>query len=313
MAKPTVDPADYVLPLNINGLIGRMLRLPAPKGRQNEIMFVYGHHSSLERIFGVAEYFNRYGGVTIPDLPGFGGMDPFYKIGQKPTLDNMADYLATFIKFRYKKDKKFTIIGLSLGFTIITRMLQMHPELTKQINSVVSFAGLTNKSDFKYRRRVYWTFRYLTAFLSHRIPAGFLKYFVFRGPFIRLGYAVFEPLFIDKKNTKVRTDDEQERKKRIDFEVHLWQCNDIRTYMYTGHTMFTLELAGKHVDHKVHHLAIAADRYFDNTLVEQHMREIYRDFQALHGRVPAHSPSVIATAKEAAPFVKPFARLLRSL
>ncbi len=131
--------ADYILPLNINGLQGRMLRLPSTGRKKREIMYIYGHHSSLERNFGVAEYLNKYGSVTVPDLPGFGGMDSFYKISKEPTLDNMADYLASFIKLRYKK-QKFTLTGLSLGFMIITRMLQRYPEIAKQVDVLVSYA-----------------------------------------------------------------------------------------------------------------------------------------------------------------------------
>jgi pimeloyl-ACP methyl ester carboxylesterase len=195
MPKPHENMADYMLPLNINGLQGRMLRLPPPKGQRREIMYIYGHHASLERNFGVAEYLNRYGGVTVPDLPGFGGMDPFYKIGKKPTLDNMADYLAAFIKLRYKK-KKFTLTGLSLGFVIITRMLQKYPELNKQVEYLVSFAGFAHKDDFKYKKSTYYLLKLSIKFFSLRLVAAFIKYVVFRGPFIRFGYAVFEPLFV---------------------------------------------------------------------------------------------------------------------
>src|SRR5437899_499489 len=91
---------DYIVPLNINGMEGRMLHLPAPKSRQDcHILYIYGHHSSLERWWGLAQAFNEFGEVTAPDLPGFGGMDSFYTIGKKPDLDNMADYLASFVKW----------------------------------------------------------------------------------------------------------------------------------------------------------------------------------------------------------------------
>src|SRR5579863_9493933 len=110
--------ADYVVQLNINGLRGRMLRLPA-KRRNREILLIYGHHASLERFFGLAEMLNDYGAVTMPDLPGFGGMQSFYRLGITPSIDNLADYLATFIKLRYKR-RRLTIIGLSFGFTVVT-------------------------------------------------------------------------------------------------------------------------------------------------------------------------------------------------
>ena len=81
MGKAEPKPEDYIVPLNMNGLNGRMMHMPAPKGRKREILVLYGHHSSLERWFGLAQVINRYGAVTMPDWPGFGGMDSFYKIG----------------------------------------------------------------------------------------------------------------------------------------------------------------------------------------------------------------------------------------
>src|SRR5438105_15114146 len=121
--KPAKDPADYILPLYMNGLSGRMLHLPAPRGKKKrEILFVYGQHSSLERWWGLALTLNRYGAVTVPDLPGFGGMTSFYKIGQEADVDTLADYLAAFFKLRYRQ-KKVTVAAMSLGFVIVTRML----------------------------------------------------------------------------------------------------------------------------------------------------------------------------------------------
>jgi pimeloyl-ACP methyl ester carboxylesterase len=104
---------------------------------------VYGHHSSLERWWGVAKFLNRYAAVTMPDLPGFGGMDSFYKIGKTGSINNLADYLASFIKLRYKR-KKVIVVGMSLGFVIATRMLQRCPELIKRVDMLVSFAGFAH-------------------------------------------------------------------------------------------------------------------------------------------------------------------------
>src|SRR5262245_38040269 len=128
--------SDHIRPLEMNGLKGRMLFMPAPKNKKRNILLVYGHHSSIERMYGVAEDMNQYGEVIMPDLPGNGGMDSYYKIGIKPTLDTMADYLAAFIKLRYK-NKRVTICGMSLGFVITTRMLQKYPDLTKKVDLLI--------------------------------------------------------------------------------------------------------------------------------------------------------------------------------
>lgn len=308
MNEKATNMADYILPLNINGLQGRMLRMPPRKGRHSkrEILFIYGHHASIERHFGVAEFLNKYGGVTIPDLPGFGGMDPFSKIGERPTLDNMADYLAAFIKLRYR-NRRFIIGGYSLGVMVVTRMLQKYPDIAKKVDMVASIAGFAHKDDFRFKRHTYFIFRWGTSLFSHKLTAGFLKYFIFRGPLIRMTYRFIERFFISEQHSKIRTAaDDETAKKAIEFEVHLWQCNDVRTYMEMGVTMFTLDLTGAHVDLPIYHVAVDNDRYFNNVLVEEHMRQIYKDFYMIKAKkVPTHSPSVIATAKDAAPFIPP--------
>ena len=78
---------EFIVPLNVNGMRGRMLHLPAPnKNKTKEILLVYGHHASLERMYSFAQVINKYGIVTMPDLPGFGGMDSFYKIGKRQNI-----------------------------------------------------------------------------------------------------------------------------------------------------------------------------------------------------------------------------------
>src|SRR5690242_18466376 len=188
MAKREARPEDYIRPLDMNGLAGRMLVLPAPKNKQTEILFVYGQHSSLERWWGLLRYANKYGAVTAPDLPGFGGMESFHKIGKKPTLDNYADYLAAFVKLKYRK-KKVIILGMSLGFVIATRMLQRYPELRKNVTMLVSLAGMTHRDDFGFPARRYWFYRSIGMVFSGWLPATFFRYAFLNGWVLRKTYA----------------------------------------------------------------------------------------------------------------------------
>jgi pimeloyl-ACP methyl ester carboxylesterase len=125
MVKTAKDPADYILPLYMNGLSGRMLRYKAAKPKFKEILLIYGHHAMLERYWGLAENLREYGNVTMPDLPGFGGMESFYKLGTEPSIDVIADYLAAFVKMRYR-GKRIIIAGVSFGFIVATRMLEKY-------------------------------------------------------------------------------------------------------------------------------------------------------------------------------------------
>src|SRR5664279_858482 len=155
--KTEQNAADYIQPLNMNGLNGRMLYLPPPKNQKRELLVLYGHHALLERWWGLVQNLHELGAVTMPDLPGFGGMDSFRKIGKKPTLDDYADYMAAFVQMRYKR-RKVTLVGISFGFLVLTRMLQRYPELAKRVDLVVSLVGFMHRDDFLFeprKRKIY--------------------------------------------------------------------------------------------------------------------------------------------------------------
>lgn len=304
--KKVKDIADQIVPLYMNGLQGRMLRMPAPKGKNREILFIYGMHASIERHAGLAQALNRYGAVTLPDLPGYGGMEPFYKIGEKPSFDNLADYLAAFVKMRYKR-KKVTILAMSQGFAIATRMLQRCPELTKRVELLVSVVGFVHHEEFVFSRRNYWMFRIGASIFSNRLPALGAKHIALRPSLIRGTYNL-----VADRHAKMRDADEAERKRRIDFEIKLWQINDIRTYMDTAVSMLKLNLCDKQVDLPVYHIAVKEDRYFDNHIVEQHLGVIYSKVTIIRAQYNQHGPTVIATEREASGLVPAqLKRLLR--
>ncbi len=298
MAKKANTPLeDYIVPLNVNGLKGRMLKLPAYNKKKREILLVYGHHASIERMQGLAEELNRYGTVTLPDLPGFGGMESFYKIKEKPTLDNLADYLAALIKMQYKR-RRITIIGMSFGFLVVTRMLQKYPEIAKKVDILGSIVGFAHKDDFILPRRIRWPLRVGASIFSNRFPAWFMQTFILRATVIRACYSL-----VADNHSKLKDADKSVQNERINFEIVLWQCNDIRTYMDTTITMLTANMLTQQVDLPVYHVAVDIDRYFDNHRVEQHLGVIYNPVKVVRASMPSHAPTVIATAKAAAPFI----------
>lgn len=287
----------YIKPLNMNGLNGRMLRMPAPKNKRREILLIYGHHSSLERMFGVAELLNEYGAVTMPDLPGFGGMESFQKIGMKPNVDNLADYLAAFVKLKYR-GKKVTIVAMSLGFVITTRMLQRYPELVRKVDLLVSVVGFSHKYDFMFSKNRIKMYLLGANIFKYRVTASFF-YNVFLHP------SVIRAAYSKTHNAKKKLAEltPEAKKAAVEFEVDLWRMNDVCTYMYTTKEMLTLNNCDRQIDLPVHHVSVADDQYFDHTVVEQHLRIIFNDFKE-HIAVPKnHAPSILATKEEASPFV----------
>ena len=63
----------------------------------------------------------------------------------------------------------------------------------------------------------------------------------------------------------------------------------------------------------MYHIGVEGDRYFDNHLVEQHLRVIFSDYHELARLDLAnHAPSVIADEKAASVFIPPkLRRMLR--
>lgn len=286
-------PADFIKPLNMNGLKGRMLRMPAPASKQREILFIYGHHSCIERWWGLAKVLNRYGSVTIPDLPGFGGMDSFYKIGKKPTVDNLADYLASFIKLRYKK-RKLTIVSMSFGFVVVTRMLQRYPDLINKADILVSVAGFSNGDEFTFSKKRYYTYLSVARLFSNKLFAIIFKNIALNPSVIKLLYARTHNA--KHKFTNLKSAD---KKAMLEFETYLWHINDVRTHMKTSAEFLKLNNTKIQIDLPLHHVSISADQYFDKYVVEQHLRMIFPSVILYSAKLNQHAPSIMADEKQA--------------
>jgi pimeloyl-ACP methyl ester carboxylesterase len=300
-------PADFIKPLNINGLQGRMLHMPAPKGNSKEILFIYGHHSSLERWWGIAQVLNRYGAVTMPDLPGFGGMDSFYKIGKKPDIDTLADYLASLIKLKYKR-KKVKIVGLSFGFVVATRMLQRYPDLSKNVTILTSIAGFAHKNDFSFSKTRYSFYLTLSWFFKHKIPA-----IVFKN--IALNPLIIKTIYAKTHNAKNKFTNlsKVELKSMLEFETYLWHVNDVRTHMYTTFEFMRLNNCEIKVDMPLHHIEAKGDQYFDSYTTKQHLNVIFPKVSVYTATLDKHAPSIIADEQQAAHmFPASFLKILSS-
>lgn len=293
----TVSPEDYIVPLYINGLNGRMLCLPPPKKHNREILFIYGHHSTIERWWGLIQDLNQYGGVTVPDLPGFGGMDSFYKIGKEPSLNAMADYLATFIKMHYKR-RRLSIAGLSWGFLVVTRMLQRYPDLASKVDMLVSVVGFAHHEDFMFSRSRHAMYVSAARFFSRRTTSFFFKHVLLQPILLRAVYARTHNAKHKFANTS-----KQVFKRLMDFEVSLWHLNDPRTHMFTTVELLTVDNCIARVDLPVWHIAVKGEKYFDNNRVEQHLRVIFKDFHGAVSNLDNHAPSVIADKDAAAPLI----------
>lgn len=306
------DPAQFITPLNMNGLQGRMLRLPAAKGCKTpnrEFLVVYGHHAMLERWWGVVQNFGAYGNVTMPDLPGFGGMDSFYKLGQKPTIDSLADYLASFIKLRFKRGR-ITIVGISFGFVVATRMLQRYPDIAKRVNVAISCVGFAHHDDFVFtKQRLLW-YRWASWVASlPPLPFLFNKLLLNR---LALRYAYTKTHNARHKFEAAAAQSPEVFDAVLETEVKLWHDNHLRTHLYTTYEFLGVDNCQKRVAVPVWHVHAKNDYYFNNQVVEQHMRIIFKEYVGIELNLHSHAPSVNATKKEAAEFIPAKLRRLLS-
>lgn len=280
-----------------------MLRAPSTKKKYTrEILLVYGHHAMLERWWGLVENLQELGNVTMPDLPGFGGMDSFRTIDRPPTLDNYADYLAAFIKMRYR-NRRVTLVGISFGFLVMTRMLQRYPELTKKVDLVVSMVGFMHRDDFLFPPRTRKLYRLIARVFALPPVAFLIRYcglnrFVIKNLYVRLPAG--------KRRFIEMTPDDFAL--MMDFEVQLWQCNDVRTHWRTTAEFLNIDNCKKQINLPVWHIASKADHYFNNYVVEQHMRVVYSDYRLSVMNSPAHTPSIVGTKKDLAIMVPPALR-----
>jgi pimeloyl-ACP methyl ester carboxylesterase len=300
------SPADYIAPLNINGLEGRMLHLPGPKPNSKEILLLYGHHSNLERWWGVILTLNHSAAVTMPDLPGFGGMDSFYKIGKKPTLDNMADYLAAFVKMRYKR-RPVIIAGMCFGFVVATRMLQRYPELSRKVIMIVSIAGLAHHDDFRFGKVRRTSYLALTRLFRHRLPAAAFRAVCLRPGVIRTFYGRTH----NAKHKFAGVDSKAEFNRLMNFEIGLWRNNDVRTLMFSSRELLRLDNCKVRVNLPVWSVVPKVDHIFDQHLIEQHLRVIFKGYHGIVTNMTAHAPTLIEDELTAAPLVP--AKLRRAI
>jgi pimeloyl-ACP methyl ester carboxylesterase len=285
------NPADYIVPLNMNGLDGRMLHMPAPTGKNREILLIYGHHAMLERWWGLIENFNELGAVTMPDLPGFGGMDSFYTIGRRPTIDAFADYLAAFIKLRYKR-KRVSIAGISFGFIVATRMLQRYPELAKKVDILVAIVGFMHRDDFLFTPRQRAMYRRGTRFFATRPIAILIRYG-------GLNKFVIKSLSKHLPNSKKRFIEvtAEEFDTTMDFEVQLWQANDVRTHWLTTSEFLNVDNCSKQINLPIYHVVSTNEHYFNNEVVKQHMLVVFKEYHRYTAKSQAHTPSILADKK----------------
>lgn len=276
--------------ITVQGLKGRMLTHPPRDNHKRTIVFIYGIHGSLERFYGVIHFLARFGQVIVPDLPGMGGMESFYKNGKRPTLDNYGDYLADFLS-QEVPEGRLTLVGLSFGFVVITRMLVRHPALSERTDMVISTMGLADGRDINIRgayrmfaNAVFWAER------TRPLDRAF-HYLMTRAWMMKLIYHGGSP--------KMKALPPADRPGFIAFESYLWRCNDMRTYGECMGELFALRQVADHVPLPVHHISTPRDHWLDVASAHRHIGEIFTEVIAHPSKLSNHGGTAYADEDEA--------------
>ena len=289
------DFAKHVFNFELNGLKGRYWHAPALSKQANShvLVVIYGHHSSLERNFGLAQYLRQFAQVIMPDLPGLGGMESFYKVKKKPILENYADYLNDFLNFKFAGDKNFSLVGFSLGFLMITKFLQKYPSRRKDVRLLISVVGFVKGATFNVALVRRYFYLGIVGLVKTRLGSHIFKLLFLNKRFLRRFYA---RSFMAKHKFKDQAD--EKKKEFLEMEIDLWHRNDVRTWAFTGKELTTCDLTDKKIKHKLYHLSVKKDQFLDADLNRSNLKKVYNEVVFLDIKLPVHAPTVIADAGE---------------
>jgi len=266
--------SGVVAEINMNRLNGRMLNYPSRKDKPLNILFIYGQHSSIERWRGFIQFLHDFGNVTVPDLPGFGGMDSFYNIKKLPSIENYASYLASFIKMKYKKTK-IVIVAVDLGFVITTKMLQDYPELSKNVTLLIGIKAYADSSDLKMTSFQRLHKRLISSLLSKAVIARLFYLLAIKTNLIKIKYRG-DLAYLKSYNEKSRL----KYLAILKSELALWRINDLRSYMYTTNQLLSFSNCGQKVNVPLWHLIIDTDLMINNRQAEKHIKQIFSNYKS---------------------------------
>ena len=292
MKIPISVPDKHIRPLTVHGMTGRMVHIPNHDSKK-VIIYIHGLHTSAERHYSLCEFLSDYGTVYAPDMPGFGGMDSFYKVGMKPSYDNFADYIYTVIQsLRLKHDQSLTLVGLSFGSQVMTRLLQKHPELATKNFQAISLAGYGSGKDFKpliaYRAMVYP----LVFFASRKYISRLVRFIFFNPVVLSAALGLFIYTKPKLKNDKVNKPADLFR-----MEYYLWRIDNTRTHARTISMTFRDDLrkySNKKINNKLHNVFVQEDQYFDMQKVEATLNGLYKSVDMISLSMGSHAPSLVA-------------------
>ena len=262
-------PSKYIMPLNVNSLRGHFIFKKSSKTRSKNILFIPDVRSNIMLSYNIINTLSNYGSVTTFELPGIGGMESFYKINLKPSIDNYVDYLSSLIKLRYK-NKKIILAGHGFGFIVITKMLQKYDNISEQTSLVIGIDGTARYDDYIIDKR---TRIYLKILSTLSVFSRVLISIGFKNTILEKGYS---STFKKSDFTKelIATDQKYFNKLigKNDLATHMNILGEMSNFDNCTQNrlnlpLFNIILKDSLIDKKVNeqHLKIIYNRYYQST------------------------------------------------
>lgn len=294
MQPPIQINQEHLKSISIMGIESRLLDIENVN-YDKQFVLLGGQHTSIERMYAIAQFLGDFGSVKLIDLPGFGGVDSFRKIGKKINLDNYATYLHQFIVKNDLKD--FDFFATSFSSIVVTRMLQMYPETQKRVRRVILFVGFSSGEDFSIRQPQKTLINILITLTSNPVGANIFKFLFTNKISLWLMLKIFS-IF----KTKMKSNDKKVVVDNIAMEYQLWTNNDRETHAKSTKIMFGVDLTRqkKKIDLTCHNIVTTNDQYFDVGSVNQGFKQIYSKYKPCYIKLNVHAPSLIADKADVA-------------
>ncbi len=294
--SPVSIPSKNIKKIHYSGLSGRIAHFPAEmKGAKKTFVIVAGQHSSHERMMAFIGFLAEYGEVYAIDMPGFGGMNSFRKIGKEVSLDNYAEYLYTVLKTQ-KLTKNISIFSVSIGGEFVTRMFQKYPDSQKWVDAMLGFVTFGAKKDFHLKPLVKIPVSIIVRLVLNPVGRAFLWLLFFNPLSLRVVLTVFS-----KFKKKMRSDDPDIKKKMVQMEYYHWRINDLYTWAKTIKIMFTKDLrkySRNMISVPLHNILTKDDQYVDAKEVNKTLRDLYENYSLHYLKLDVHMPSLMADKSE---------------
>jgi hypothetical protein len=184
-------------------------------------------------------------------------------------------------------------------------MLQKYPEMQRKVDLLVSLVGFMHKDDFLYTPKTRRFYRRATRLFATRPMAFTIRH-------VALNRFVLKRFYMYLPNSKRRMIEvgPEEFERTMDFEVELWQKNNVRTHWLTTAEFLDLDNCHMPINLEVMHVMSKEDHYFNNEIVKQHMLIVFNGYRGYTANSKAHTPSILADKKAAGVMLPPGLRRL---